>query len=146
MFFGFCYEERSVVLRDLKRGQVYQVELRAWDSAHLHSLPVKMPAGFSIGVIPELDSQEAIDQAVELAKDSDECVVVVGLNKEFETEGDDRSTMRWVQLSCTESDRAHSPIIVYQAPPMSLWRLCWRSDQTRSSLHSREWLWRCLGS
>ncbi|OWZ58608.1 hypothetical protein C349_07217 [Cryptococcus neoformans var. grubii Br795] len=93
MFFGFCYEERSVVLRDLKRGQVYQVELRAWDSAHLHSLPVKMPAGFSIGVIPELDSQEAIDQAVELAKDSDECVVVVGLNKEFETEGDDRSTM-----------------------------------------------------
>ncbi|OCF30851.1 hypothetical protein I317_05060 [Kwoniella heveanensis CBS 569] len=93
MFFGFCYEERSAVLRGLNQGQKYRVELRTWDSAHLHGLPVKMPAGFNIGVIPELDAQDAIKQAVDLAKASDECIVVVGLNKEFETEGDDRTTM-----------------------------------------------------
>ncbi|WWC63090.1 uncharacterized protein I303_105689 [Kwoniella dejecticola CBS 10117] len=94
MFFHFCHEERSCVLHNLKKGQKYQVELRCWDTTKLHSLPVKMPAGFSIGLVRELDPQGAIDEAVALAQTSDECIVMVGLNKEYESEGYDRQTMR----------------------------------------------------
>ena len=39
------------------------------------------------------DSDKLFEQAVELAKDADGVIAIVGLNDEWETEGNDRSTL-----------------------------------------------------
>lgn len=78
---------------DVQKGREYSIELRCWATSKLPSLPVKFSAGFQIGGAPSPDPQQAIDDAVALTKASDLTIVVVGLNKDYETEGYDREDM-----------------------------------------------------
>lgn len=80
-------------MMNLRQGQEYAIELRCWATGKMDSLPVKFSAGFQIGGAPALEPQQAIVEAVELAQSADITIVVVGLNKDYETEGNDRDDM-----------------------------------------------------
>lgn len=93
LFFNYCYKEKIATLKNLVKGQPCRLEFRFWDTDHHHTFPVAMATGFQIGAYPALDEGSAISAAVELAKSSDITILVVGLGKDFETEGMDRSSM-----------------------------------------------------
>jgi beta-glucosidase len=95
-FFGWCHEARTVVVKGLEKGKRYRLELRCWPSDKLRSLAVKMSAGFMVGASPVLREDEAVADAVSLARTSDVAIVIVGLNKNYESEGFDRLDMKWV--------------------------------------------------
>jgi beta-glucosidase len=93
LFFEFCQAEKTAIVTGMKRGQSYTIEVRCWNSGKLDALPVRLPAGFQIGAVPVLDPDQGIAEAVELSASCDATVVVIGLGKDYETEGSDRSTM-----------------------------------------------------
>lgn len=51
-------------------------------------------AGLRIGGAPVIDSDAEVEKAVELAKQADVAIVIVGLNGDWETEGYDRKTLK----------------------------------------------------
>lgn len=55
--------------------------------------------GLRFGGIPVIDSDTAIEQAVESAKKFDQVVVITGLNKDYESEGADRNDLAIPGLS-----------------------------------------------
>lgn len=87
----------EVGAKDLIAGQEYRL-LVQWGCAKTSKL--KAPGvvdfghgGFSFGGCKRLDPEESIAEAVELAKTVDQVVVIAGLSKEWETEGQDRENM-----------------------------------------------------
>ena len=93
LFFEFCQEEKTTVVKGLRAGEKYDIEVRCWNTGKLDSLPVRLPAGFQIGAVPVLDPEQGINDAVALSASCDATIVVIGLGKDYETEGSDRSTM-----------------------------------------------------
>lgn len=78
------------MLKNVEAGRAYRIEYRCWPTDHHFAFTVLMSAGFQLGAAPAIAEQDAIDDAVGLAKKSDLTIVVVGLGKDFETEGMDR--------------------------------------------------------
>ncbi|KAM0751563.1 glycoside hydrolase family 3 protein [Meredithblackwellia eburnea MCA 4105] len=60
------------------------------DEAGSVSQPPLMMAALRLGGAPKLDPRAAIEDAVKLAKESDEVVLVIGLNMDWEAEASDR--------------------------------------------------------
>ena len=82
-FFGFASAEQLATI-DLRAGEPVDIEVE-----------VHMPrpfVGLRIGVRPPPD-EGMLERAVELARGADAAIVVVGTNDEWETEGNDRSTI-----------------------------------------------------
>ena len=50
-------------------------------------------AGLQLGGAEVIDDDKTIEQAVELARDADVVIAIVGLNGDWETEGYDRTTL-----------------------------------------------------
>jgi beta-glucosidase len=82
---------------DLKAGQKYEI-LIEFASAPAFKVIREGTAAFGgggvrVGMALKIDTQKAIDAAVELAKSSDQVVVCAGLNSDWESEGYDRPHM-----------------------------------------------------
>jgi beta-glucosidase len=82
---------------ELKAGQDYRIRVE-WGCGKTSKLPPAGPVGgrhggLIFGACRRLDTEQAIEEAVELAKTVDQVVLVVGLNGELESEGTDRTTM-----------------------------------------------------
>ncbi|KAH7325555.1 glycosyl hydrolase family 3 N terminal domain-containing protein [Stachybotrys elegans] len=83
--------------KELVAGQDYRVRLE-WGCAKTSKLSPTGPVGgkhggFKLGVCRRIHPDDAIAEAVEVAKNADQVVLVVGLNGEWETEGEDREMM-----------------------------------------------------
>lgn len=91
LWFTFCHKERISGVIRLEADHSYDLEIRCWATAKADSLPVKIPAGFQIGIAPIIDPDNAIAEAVELSASCDATVVVVGLGRDYEGEGQDRT-------------------------------------------------------
>ena len=48
---------------------------------------------FQLGAVEVQDSEKQLEQAVDLAKDADAVIAIVGLNNDWEMEGFDRKTL-----------------------------------------------------
>lgn len=85
-------EERAEV--GLEKGKKYSLRVE-FASAPTMKLPLKHVevGGVYIGLQPKVDHQQLIREAVEVAKQADKVVLVMGLNKEWELEGFDRPDM-----------------------------------------------------
>ncbi|CAH6723500.1 putative probable beta-glucosidase K [[Candida] jaroonii] len=73
----------------------YHIEFGAADTSSLvhEGPPIGGGGGLICGGILNIDPQQAIDRAVNLAKQCEQVIVVTGLNKEWESEGADRVNM-----------------------------------------------------
>ncbi|KAK7062032.1 beta-glucosidase [Favolaschia claudopus] len=89
-FFGFATIDKRATLKGLKAGQSYDLELRVSNHEFASRSPLPCWGGLRIGGICQFDGEQAIKDAVALAKDSDVAILVVGLNHEWESEGLDR--------------------------------------------------------
>jgi beta-glucosidase len=83
--------------KDLVAGTQYRI-LVQWGCAKTSKM--KTPGvldfghgGFSFGGCKRLYPEESIEAAVELARTTDQVVIIAGLSSEWETEGQDRETM-----------------------------------------------------
>lgn len=110
-FLGFGTAEKCTVIQ-VKKGQVscsahtihtkadplqqYKIKLlhdtRLPSGSTRGKGPIIRP-GIRIGARPAIDEEVAIQEAVQLAKESDRAVLVVGLNADWESEGFDRPTL-----------------------------------------------------
>ncbi|RXK40470.1 hypothetical protein M231_02303 [Tremella mesenterica] len=93
-FFGSGTVERVGKVR-VHKDQKYILRVihdgRKEMSGHGAGDPNPFPAsGLRIGAFPSSDPEETMQQAVDLAKESDIAIVVVGLNSDWESEGYDR--------------------------------------------------------
>ncbi|SCV72398.1 BQ2448_3935 [Microbotryum intermedium] len=96
IFFGGGSEEERASI-ELEKGKTYTIELRhSNDPTRVESGPFSaMPQaiGFRLGLYIDQAEEIARQEAVELAKASDVPIVVVGTNKDWESEGFDRKTI-----------------------------------------------------
>lgn len=93
LFYGFCHKEKRVIVDNLEKGQDYDLELRSWDTGRYGAVTISMSVGFQLGAVKTFDSKGAIARAARLAAESDAAIVIVGLNKDYETEGYDRTDL-----------------------------------------------------
>ncbi|KAH8830267.1 glycoside hydrolase family 3 protein [Flagelloscypha sp. PMI_526] len=93
-FFGLGTIDVSNIVKDLKAGQTYSLEVRC-SSAQFQSRgsPFTCWGGIRLGGQRVFNEEEAIADAAKLAKDTDAAILVVGLNHDWESEGFDRHTM-----------------------------------------------------
>ncbi|PPQ78230.1 hypothetical protein CVT25_015549 [Psilocybe cyanescens] len=93
-FFGLGTEDVRVVVEGLKAGQEYDLEIRTSNTEFAaRGSPYVCWGGIRAGGARKVDGVSAIQDAVQLAKDSDVAVLVVGLNHDWESEGHDRADM-----------------------------------------------------
>lgn len=95
-FFGAATrEERNTV--QFKKGQSYKIKLE-FASAPTFTLKLDtVVAGHGslrVGGAKVIDPQEEVKKAVQLAKEHDQVIICAGLNGDWETEGNDRATMK----------------------------------------------------
>ncbi|SGY69927.1 BQ5605_C004g03079 [Microbotryum silenes-dioicae] len=96
IFFGGGSEEESATIQ-LEKGREYLIELRhsnnltSAEAGPFSAMPQAI--GFRLGLYPDQPEEVARQEAVELAKASDVAIVVVGTNKDWESEGFDRKTI-----------------------------------------------------
>ncbi|KAK6203611.1 beta-glucosidase [Scheffersomyces amazonensis] len=85
-------EERGVL--HLEKGKEYniRVEFGSSPTFTLNKAPLE-GGGVYFGIRIKTTGEELIKKAVEVAKDADKVVLVVGISKEWESEGFDRPTM-----------------------------------------------------
>lgn len=93
LWFNMGSTERRGVLKGLKKGHQYPLEVRCSQRVNLRGSPFKSAGAIRVGALPLIDADKAIADAAEVAKASDVAVVVVGLNEDFESEGYDRKHM-----------------------------------------------------
>ena len=91
LFLGMGSAERRASI-ELKKGQKYNVQIRL-QGALLSKGPFPNARAFSIGAFPRIDESKAIAEAVSLAETSDACILIVGINGDYESEGYDRPNM-----------------------------------------------------
>jgi beta-glucosidase len=96
LFYGNCQEERRAVRKDLTAGRKYRIQVRTWHQYFLTGFPLGMPSAFRFGAATATPPDELIRQAVEVAKKSDVAIAMVGLHEDYEQEGYDRLSMRFV--------------------------------------------------
>lgn len=94
MWFTLGSKERTVVVKGLEAGKEYSIEIRSWHRSREGGSPVDATGGLRVGAFPLLDDSKGIDEAVQLAKNSDTVIVLVGLNSDLESEGFDRPHMK----------------------------------------------------
>ncbi|KAI0034128.1 glycoside hydrolase family 3 protein [Vararia minispora EC-137] len=94
-FFGLGTEDMRGVVRGLKAGQSVAIEMRMSNASFMSAggAPFSTRGGIRLGAVRLVDADEAIAQAVSLAKESDVAIVVIGLTHELESEGFDRPDM-----------------------------------------------------
>ncbi|KAF9464848.1 glycoside hydrolase family 3 protein [Collybia nuda] len=93
-FFGLGTVDVRTVVPGLKAEHTYDLELRISNGSFIaRGSPYRCWGGIRLGGIRQINSDEAIDIAVELARESDATVLVIGLNHDWESEGFDRSDM-----------------------------------------------------
>ena len=85
-FFGTGTREEMGSI-DLKAGQTYKIRVE-FGSAVTRKLPPNSTVGsgkggLRIGACPKLNEEEMIEKAVKLAKESDQVVIVMGLNVSY---------------------------------------------------------------
>ncbi|KAI0321982.1 glycoside hydrolase family 3 protein [Amylostereum chailletii] len=94
-WFGLGTADLCATVKGLKAGQAIPIEMRMSNASFLSKgAPFTTRGGIRLGAVRIVDPQEAIAQAVSLAKQSDVAVVMVGLNHELESEGFDRPDMK----------------------------------------------------
>ncbi|KAJ6538518.1 glycoside hydrolase family 3 protein [Mycena vulgaris] len=93
-FFGLGTIEKRSVVKGLKAGQQYDLEVRISTSDFAaKASPYMCWGGIRLGGARQFDGEEAIKEAATLAKDSDAVILVVGLNHDWESEGFDRPNL-----------------------------------------------------
>ncbi|GEQ67195.1 hypothetical protein JCM33374_g859 [Metschnikowia sp. JCM 33374] len=107
-------EERTCV--NLKKGSRYhlKVEFGTRPTSKLVN-EYQEVGGVFFGMDPVATDQQALDQAVELAKRADKVVLVTGLSKEYESEGFDRPHMDvpgWTDQMIAEVAKANPNVVV----------------------------------
>ncbi|PPQ71098.1 hypothetical protein CVT24_009849 [Panaeolus cyanescens] len=94
-FFGMGTTDIRQVAKDLTAGQAYDLEIRVSSAEFVaRGTPFPCWGGIRAGAIRDLSDDAHIQEAVQLAKSSDLAILVVGLNYEWETEGNDREDMK----------------------------------------------------
>ncbi|KAL0570610.1 hypothetical protein V5O48_011358 [Marasmius crinis-equi] len=93
-FMGFGSAEVKSVVKNLKKGQSYRLEVRVSNEEFVKKTAI-LPTwgGLRLGGIRVVDPDQGIRDAVGLAKESDVVILVVGLNHDWESEGFDRKDM-----------------------------------------------------
>ncbi|KAF8663458.1 hypothetical protein AX16_001028 [Volvariella volvacea WC 439] len=90
-FFGLGTQEIRSVVKGLKAGQAYDLEIRIHNAEFIaRGSPFICWGGIRLGGIKQIDAQEAIAEAVRVAQQADATILVVGLNHDWESEGFDR--------------------------------------------------------
>ncbi|KAJ6628953.1 glycoside hydrolase family 3 protein [Mycena sp. CBHHK59/15] len=93
-FFGLGTVDKRVVVKGLKAGQAYDLEIRINTSDFAsRGSPFKCWGGIRLGGVRQLNGEDVIAEAAALAKESDAVILVVGLNHDWESEGFDRPNM-----------------------------------------------------
>ncbi|KAJ7752775.1 glycoside hydrolase family 3 protein [Mycena maculata] len=93
-FFGLGTIEKRAVVKGLKAGQRYNLEIRINNSEFAsRGSPFICWGGIRLGGVRQFDGDEAIKEAAALAQESDAVILVVGLNHDWESEGFDRPDM-----------------------------------------------------
>ncbi|KAL1680722.1 glycoside hydrolase family 3 protein [Schizophyllum commune] len=94
-FFGLGTVDVKRTVKGLKAGQTYDLEIRI-NSADFQarSSPFECYGGIRLGAMPSTDAEEAIREAVEVARESDVALLIIGLNHDWESEGFDRPDMK----------------------------------------------------
>ncbi|KAK7470377.1 hypothetical protein VKT23_001804 [Stygiomarasmius scandens] len=99
-FVGFGTAEVSNVVKGLQAGQKYKVEVRISNVELVEKgLPFPCWGGLRFGGIKVVEDEAALNDAIQLAKESDAVILVVGLNHDWESEGFDRTDMELPGLS-----------------------------------------------
>ncbi|KAF7355581.1 Beta-glucosidase [Mycena sanguinolenta] len=83
-FFGLATIDKRSVVKGLKAGQSYNLEVRISTSTFVPLSPLPAWGGLRIGGCRKFDGEEGIKDAVALAKESDVVILVVGLNHDWE--------------------------------------------------------------
>lgn len=93
-FFGLGTTDVRTVVKDLKAGKKYDLELRLSNAEFAaRGSPFDCWGGVRIGAMRQIKGDEAIAEAINIARNVDVAVVVIGLNHDWESEGFDRSDM-----------------------------------------------------
>ncbi|KAF8914231.1 glycoside hydrolase family 3 protein [Gymnopilus junonius] len=93
-FFGLGTVDIRRIVKGFKAGEEYDLEIRV-SSAEFASRgsPFLCWGGIRAGGIRDVDGESAIQEALQIAKEADVVILVVGLNHDWETEGNDRADM-----------------------------------------------------
>lgn len=71
-FFGLGSAEIRTVIRDLKAGRTHTIEIRVYNREYVdRGPPVLCRGGIRFGAVRKISDEEGIEEAVELAKQSD---------------------------------------------------------------------------
>ncbi|CAA7260099.1 unnamed protein product [Cyclocybe aegerita] len=93
LFTGSLPPDTRTVVNGLKAGQAYDLEIRIDNSTYAPLSPFPCWGVLRAGAIRDVNPEAAIEEAVAFAKESDVAILVIGLNHDWETEGDDRANM-----------------------------------------------------
>lgn len=107
-------EERAKI--HLEKGRTYQLRVEC-GTAPTSQLPSQYVSagGVNFGIDEAISDQQALADAVAAAKDADAVVLVVGLSKEWESEGFDRPDMDipgWTNKLVSAVARANANVVV----------------------------------
>jgi beta-glucosidase len=94
LFFGTgTIEEKGTI--KLEAGKTYDLRMD-WSNFKPVDYTAPNPGfgAFRIGALPYVESSKAVNEAVDLAKNSDSVVIITGLNADYESEGFDRPDMK----------------------------------------------------
>lgn len=99
-FFGMGTETKHAVIKDLKAGKPYSVEVRISNKEFvLSGPPFTAWGGMRLGGYKFVTDEQALIDANELARKADVVILVAGLNGDWESEGFDRPHMKLPGLS-----------------------------------------------
>ncbi|KAG6915306.1 hypothetical protein DXG01_012229 [Tephrocybe rancida] len=94
-FFGVGTPDVRALVKDLKAGQTYDLEIRLTTADFAtRGNPFACWGGVRLGGMRKIEEEAAIAEAVQLAKDADAAILIVGLSHDWESEGFDRSDMK----------------------------------------------------
>lgn len=83
-FFGLGTIDARSVVKDLKKGRPYKLEVRLSNGTFIsRGAPFFCRGGIRVGAARKVGAEVALNEAVELAKQSDVAVLVIGLNHEL---------------------------------------------------------------
>ncbi|CDZ97665.1 glycoside hydrolase family 3 protein [Phaffia rhodozyma] len=93
-FFNQGSIEVKAIVPGLKSGKEYSLELRSTNEKPLRSTQIFGSRGaLRVGAWRTIQEKEAIQEAVDVARNVDAVVLVIGLNQDWESEGYDRANM-----------------------------------------------------
>jgi beta-glucosidase len=94
LLFGLGTGEVRTVVKGLNTKQSYSVEVRLCNSTLVaKGTPFPCWGGIQLGALRQVGDEDAIRDAVDLARESDATILVIGLNHDWESEGFDRKDL-----------------------------------------------------